>query len=814
MILRPYQQRALDELWTWFGKHDGGNPVVEACVGAGKSLMIAALAQRADTEYPGTRILVLVHQKELLEQNVEKILAIWPQADVGIYSAGAGRKELGRQITYATIGSIYKQAYNLGRIDIVLADECFTGETIISTPSGNRRIDMLRCGDAVYNQCGIGIVESVSSRPVTELYKLEFDDGTSLTCTGDHPIFTTDGWVAAKELENGAHLFSIEGMRLLWEAVYPVDKAGRAGGDFVSLSGADLEKAKILLNIVLKEVQEPNERQPSQAAHAGKAAGDKAQADQAWGERAIAAFAAACVASRSWRGMGVGAASQDGDGGRKWVSIPLQDRHRQHHNDDWNRVGRWIARAAGEKAAGCSQDRTAFFPRLVNLSRVESRGSQAVFNLRVGGHPSYFANGKAVHNCHLINPKEAGMWRKFLSDLARTCPQARTIGWTGTPFRGNGVWLTAGDEPLFTNVATRVTMRELLDLGFLSPLVPAATVTRIDAHDVRTSGDDYVVSELAKVTDTAELVEATCDEIVTLAADRKRWLVFAVTIEHAEHVRDALRRRGVVAEMVSAKTPKAERAQLISAFRKGQIRCLVNVAVLTTGFDVPELDFIALLRATKSPVLYVQIAGRGMRLAPGKTDCLWADFTDTTTIMGPVDAVKGRLPQGGRKGEAPTKLCPSCGSQNAAAAPECIDCGFLFPEPDRIKHGATASAAAVLSSQQETLFDTRTVTDVRYRLHAKPGSPASLRVEYYDNLIRVASEWVCLGHEGFARKKAERWWTQRTTIDAIPGDAEQAVEWLEYSDAILRRPDAIVITKKDKYPSIVSYHWQKEEEAA
>ena len=539
MQLRPYQSRTLDELWAWFTRHDGGNPIVEACVGAGKSLMIAALAQRADAEFPGTRVLVLVHQKELLEQNVDKIVTIWPEANVGIYSAGAGRKDLGCQITYATIGSIWKDAHKLGRIDIVLADEC-----------------------------------------------------------------------------------------------------------------------------------------------------------------------------------------------------------------------------------------------------------------------------------HLINSKDTGMWRKFLSDLARYCPSARTIGWTGTPFRGNGVWLTAGEEPLFTNVATRVPMRELLELNFLSPLVPATTVARIDTRDVRMSGDDYVVSELAKVTDKEDLVEATCDEIVQLAADRKRWLVFAVTIAHAGHVCEALKDRGVVAAMVSAETPKAERAALISAFRAGRIRCLVNVAVLTTGFDVPELDFIALLRATKSPVLYVQIAGRGMRLAPGKTDCLWADFTDTTALMGPVDAVKGRIAMGGRKGEAPTKLCPSCGSQNSAAATQCLDCGFLFPEPERIKHGSEASAAAVLSSQQEDIFKSCLVSGVRYKIHRKEGGPPSLRVEYYDGLLRVASEWCCLSHTGYARVKAEKWWSQRSTIDAIPKNVEEAVEWLEYSDDILRKPAAVLVTKSDKYPKIVSYHWQHEGQAA
>ena len=312
------------------------------------------------------------------------------------------------------------------------------------------------------------------------------------------------------------------------------------------------------------------------------------------------------------------------------------------------------------------------------------------------------------------------------------------------------------------------------------------------------------------VTDKEELVQATCDEIVELAKERKRWLVFAVTIEHAEHVRDALRMRGVDAEVVSSETDKRERNRLINAFRRGEIKCLVNVAVLTTGFDVPEVDFIALLRATKSPVLYVQIAGRGMRIAEGKTDCLWADFTDTTANMGPVDAVKGRLPNTKGTGQPPFKLCPKCGSQNAAGATECLDCGYLFPEPERIKHGVAASNAAVLSSQREGMFHTLPVTEVRYRAHHKEGSPPSLRVEYYDGIVRAASEWVCLSHDGYARTKAESWWRGRTTIDAIPGSTEQALEWLDYSEDILRKPAAIIVNKSGKYPTIVSYHWEKE----
>jgi DNA repair protein RadD len=231
--------------------------------------------------------------------------------------------------------------------------------------------------------------------------------------------------------------------------------------------------------------------------------------------------------------------------------------------------------------------------------------------------------------------------------------------------------------------------------------------------------------------------------------------------------------------------------------------------VLTTGFNVRDIDFLVLLRATKSPVLYVQILGRALRTADGKTDALIADFTDTIATLGPVDAIKGRVPTGKRKGEAPTKLCGNCGNPNPASAKECVECGHPFPEPELIKHGVTASAAAVLSSQKENLFETVPVTEVRYRLHHKEGKPPSLRVEYYDGMLKKAAEWCCLSHEGFARTKAEKWWQQRSKIDAIPSSTEEAIEWLEYDNSILRAPEAIIVTKAEKYPSIVSYHWER-----
>ncbi len=537
MQLRPYQSRALEELWGWFHKHETGNPIVNAVVGSGKSVLIAALCQRAMSEYPGTRILVIVHQKELLQQNLDKLTRVWPDAPVGVHSASVGKKDIGHDVLYATIGSIYKKAHLLGRIELILADEC-----------------------------------------------------------------------------------------------------------------------------------------------------------------------------------------------------------------------------------------------------------------------------------HLINSKEAGIWRQFIGDMMKYNPNTRVIGWTGTAFRGDGVWLTAGEDPLFHGVAAKITMQELIDLGFLAPLVRGGVKMTMSADGVSVVNGDYKISELAERVDKEELINAACDEIVTLAAGRNRWLAFCVTVEHARHVNDALKARGIASAVVSAETPAAERSALIEAFRAGRLRCLCNVAVLTTGFDVPEVDCIALLRNTRSPVLYVQIAGRGMRvigadigdsIANGKPDCLWLDFTDTTANLGPVDAITGRGPKRKMTHEKPVKLCEECGGINAVSARECIDCGAPFEIIDTSPHGTSASDAAIMSSQVATLIR-YSIDRVTYAKHVKPGKPPSLRVEYWNGLRVVAKEWVGIESDShYGRSRASHWWYLRTN-GQTPDTVDQA---LCVAPHIEKKPSSIVVNDGGKYPEIVSFEW-------
>ena len=416
-----------------------------------------------------------------------------------------------------------------------------------------------------------------------------------------------------------------------------------------------------------------------------------------------------------------------------------------------------------------------------------------------------------VDECHLIQSADAGMYRDFIASLLKYCPDMRTIGWTGTPFRGNGVWLTASDTPLFHDIAARITMDELLAENYLAPLTTTPTVTTLDATGVKTVGGDYVASDLARAIDKPELIAAACAEAVILAADRNKWLVYCVTVMHAEHVTAEFQRLGVSCGLVTGETPKGDRAARISAFRRGDLRALVSVAVLTTGFNVPDVDCIVLLRNTQSPVLYCQIMGRAMRTAPGKTDALVLDFTDTVERLGPVNKVKGKLPKKS-KGEAPVKVCEECGSINHISAKVCKTCGAEFEIIETPPHRKVASNALVLDTGKPIVHEYN-ITNVTYTIHRKPDSPDSLKVSYWSGMRIVANEWVCLNHTGFARSKAESWWMKRAPYmgERYAPSVGEACLSLD-SGLKLKQPSSIRVDESGKYSNIISYDFVKQPE--
>ena len=123
-MLRDYQQRTIDQLYAWFEAGNQGNPCLVLPTGSGKSHIVAALCKDVLQNWPETRILMLTHVRELIEQNAEKMRLHWPSAPLGIYSAGLRQKELAEPITFGGIQSLRTKAKEIGHCDIVIIDEC------------------------------------------------------------------------------------------------------------------------------------------------------------------------------------------------------------------------------------------------------------------------------------------------------------------------------------------------------------------------------------------------------------------------------------------------------------------------------------------------------------------------------------------------------------------------------------------------------------------------------------------------------------------------------------------------------------------
>ena len=402
-----------------------------------------------------------------------------------------------------------------------------------------------------------------------------------------------------------------------------------------------------------------------------------------------------------------------------------------------------------------------------------------------------------IDEAHLIPGNSSTMYRRFLDGLTRINPALKVIGLTATPFRVDSGMLHEGKNALFSDIAFEAPVRDLIDAGYLSPLVSKQPATRLDVSKVGTRAGDYIQRDLAAAVDKEAITRAAVTEIIAHGRDRKSWLAFCSGVEHARHVAEEFGRQGISCRTIFGDTPKEDRDAIIAAFKRGEIRALVSMGVLTTGFNAPGVDLIALLRPTKSAGLYVQMVGRGTRLAPGKENCLVLDFAGNVRRHGPIDLVRPKRPGEGGGGEAPTKLCPECDSIIALSATECPDCGYVFPARE-VKIAPTAATLPVLSPKVQWL----PVHGVSYSRHDKLGGLPSLKVTYSCGL-KSYSEWVCIEHPGYARQKAAEWWRKRAPGCSVPLSVDEAI----LQSARLARPSEISVRPSGRYVEISGHRF-------
>ncbi len=420
-----------------------------------------------------------------------------------------------------------------------------------------------------------------------------------------------------------------------------------------------------------------------------------------------------------------------------------------------------------------------------------------------------------VDEAHLIPPDGEGMYRTFLAEAKIVNPHLRVIGLTATPFRLSSGPICTPDG-ILNHICYEVGVRELIRDGYLCPLVTKAGINKADFERLHVRGGEFVADEVEDLMDDDRLVAAACSEIVAYTHDRQSVLVFASGVRHGKHVAKVLAETtGQDVGFIDGNTPGDQRAELIARFRRetttgllprAPLKYLVNVNVLTTGFDAPNIDCVAILRPTMSPGLWYQCVGRGFRLHPGKQNCLVLDFGGNALRHGPVDQLRMPDAPGRGSGEAPAKECPECHAVIAAGYARCPECGYEFPPPERQKHDARASNAGVLSGQfTDTEYE---VLDIRYSVHTKrdapPEAPKTMRVDYQIGMFTWQSEFICFEHTGYARQKAEQWWRKRSP-DPIPDTAERAVEIAEAGGVAWTEKIVVRTVAGEKYDRIVGY---------
>jgi DNA repair protein RadD len=534
-MLRDYQQRTIDQLYAWFEAGGRGNPCLVLPTGSGKSHIVAALCKDALQNWPSTRVLMLTHVKELIEQNAEKMRQHWPGAPMGIYSASIGKRDLGEPITFAGIQSVRSKADLLGHIDLVIVDEC-----------------------------------------------------------------------------------------------------------------------------------------------------------------------------------------------------------------------------------------------------------------------------------HLVNHKDEGGYRKLLTDLKEINPALRVVGLTATPYRlGHGL---ITDKPaLFDALIEPVSIEELVFKGYLATLRSKVTKAKLDTSGVHKRGGEFIESELQAAVDTDDQNQAVVKEVISLAGDRKAWLFFCTGVQHAQHVAQVLQQHGIAAECVTGETPKRERERMLADFKAGKLRALTNANVLTTGFDYPDIDLIAMLRPTMSASLYVQMAGRGMRVKSHTDHCLVLDFAGVVETHGPITAVQPPKKGGDGDGEAPVKVCDNCSELVHISAKVCPSCGAPFPEPEKKK---LELRNVDIMGMEGKDFE---VTSWNWRRHiSKASGNLMLACTYYGSLSdKPITEYLPVLNDGYAGQMAlqklvaiaEKCGADLSGISRLQGS--EALDYIVIQMGNAQPPDAIEYRMDGKFYKVVRRTWHE-----
>lgn len=314
-----------------------------------------------------------------------------------------------------------------------------------------------------------------------------------------------------------------------------------------------------------------------------------------------------------------------------------------------------------------------------------------------------------VDESHRIDlSAENGQYARVLDHA----PDAPLITLTATPWRHKVGYIYDNDGRLGRTIYSAIdyqSIGRMVGDGYLSPLINAAPDIQIDTSAVKTVAGDFEAASLGK--SVVQRLPSIIAHALQAAQSCRRCLLYTPSLDSADMAVVLLRSHGETAHVIHGELQIDERRRRLAEHRSGNVRWLVSVGVLTTGYDDPAVDCLVIARPTKSTVLHVQIIGRGMRPHPDKTPCLVLDYSGNIERLGPVDDPVPPRKRGKNEGPgmAPTRRCiqrPQCEAVMHVSVTTCPACGAEQPPPDKGRELRThASTARVMRAHAPVSAD-------------------------------------------------------------------------------------------------------------
>ena len=451
-----------------------------------------------------------------------------------------------------------------------------------------------------------------------------------------------------------------------------------------------------------------------------------------------------------------------------------------------------------------------------------------------------------IDECHRVPDDENSAYRRVIQHLQSINPTLRILGLTATPYRLGMGWIyqyhTRGqvktEQPrFFRDCIFELPIRYLLDEGYLTP--PKWVDMAVKGYDFSsltlTQTGHFREQDVERILQRSQrATPMIIEQVIKASLDRKGIMIFASTVNHAQEIMSYLIDEN--AALIIGDTPLIERDRIIQDFKHQKIKFLVNVSVLTTGFDAPHVDLVAILRPTESISLYQQIVGRGLRLANGKTDCLILEFagncydlyqpdigdpkpnSDSELVMVPCPACGfknnfwgkldpagfliehyGRRCQGYFENEEDgtreecgyrfrAKYCDECGADNDIAARRCHVCDAVMIDPDKKLRDALKLKDAMIMH----------CSDMQLEAGKNQYNKPQLKVRYISQEGGEISEFFTLSTK---QQKADflTFFIQRHLVDRHRPFIDTAPSKVVQQSHRLRPPDIVIARKKGRF---------------